>query len=108
MAELADALDSGSSEQYVHAGSSPVSRTKALAARTVAGVFLYLHKTQPVYFLIHQAAFRIELSLKKMSVDVIECHAAIVIRFPCIKGRGVLYGKGQLHQGMPRLHGFGG
>ena len=28
MAELADALDSGSSEQYVHAGSSPVSRTK--------------------------------------------------------------------------------
>ena len=28
MAELADALDSGSSEQYAHAGSSPVSRTK--------------------------------------------------------------------------------
>ena len=27
MAELADALDSGSSEQYAHAGSSPVSRT---------------------------------------------------------------------------------
>ena len=29
MAELADALDSGSSEQYAHAGSSPVSRTKS-------------------------------------------------------------------------------
>ena len=28
MAEFADALDSGSSEQYVHAGSSPVSRTR--------------------------------------------------------------------------------
>ena len=28
MAELADALDSGSSERFVHAGSSPVSRTK--------------------------------------------------------------------------------
>ena len=29
MAELADALDSGSSEHYAHAGSSPVIRTKA-------------------------------------------------------------------------------
>ena len=29
MAELADALDSGSSEDFLHAGSSPVSRTKA-------------------------------------------------------------------------------
>ena len=28
MAELADALDSGSSERLVHAGSSPVSRTE--------------------------------------------------------------------------------
>ena len=28
MAELADALDSGSSEQYVHMGSSPFNRTK--------------------------------------------------------------------------------
>ena len=28
MAELADALDSGSSEDFLHAGSSPVSRTK--------------------------------------------------------------------------------
>ncbi|MDK2799927.1 MAG: hypothetical protein PWP27_1211 [Clostridiales bacterium] len=28
MAELADALDSGSSEYCTHAGSSPVSRTK--------------------------------------------------------------------------------
>ena len=28
MAELADALDSGSSEGFLHAGSSPVSRTK--------------------------------------------------------------------------------
>ena len=28
MAELADALDSGSSEQYVHGGSSPLDRTK--------------------------------------------------------------------------------
>ena len=27
MAELADALDSGSSEQYVHGGSSPLDRT---------------------------------------------------------------------------------
>ena len=27
MAELADALDSGSSEGFLHAGSSPVSRT---------------------------------------------------------------------------------
>ena len=29
MAELADALDSGSSEDFLHAGSSPVSRTMA-------------------------------------------------------------------------------
>ena len=29
MAELADALDSGSSEHYAHAGSSPVFRTMA-------------------------------------------------------------------------------
>ena len=28
MAELADALDSGSSEGFLHAGSSPVSRTR--------------------------------------------------------------------------------
>ena len=33
MAELADALDSGSSEQYAHAGSSPVSRTKPRSER---------------------------------------------------------------------------
>ena len=29
MAELADALDSGSSEHYAHAGSSPVFRTRS-------------------------------------------------------------------------------
>ena len=33
MAELADALDSGSSEHYVHAGSSPVSRTSKKTLR---------------------------------------------------------------------------
>jgi hypothetical protein len=33
MAELADALDSGSSEDFLHAGSSPVSRTKEKTAR---------------------------------------------------------------------------
>ena len=37
MAELADALDSGSSEHYAHAGSSPVSRTNGL------------HKVQSVF-----------------------------------------------------------
>ena len=31
MAELADALDSGSSEGFLHAGSSPVSRTSPSA-----------------------------------------------------------------------------
>ena len=34
MAELADALDSGSSEGFLHAGSSPVSRTKSEIIRT--------------------------------------------------------------------------
>ncbi len=36
MAELADALDSGSSEGFLHAGSSPVSRTRA----ALSGSFL--------------------------------------------------------------------
>ena len=35
MAELADALDSGSSEHYAHAGSSPVFRTKEELQSTV-------------------------------------------------------------------------
>ncbi len=40
MAELADALDSGSSEGFLHAGSSPVSRTpRALKARCFQGSF---------------------------------------------------------------------
>ena len=34
MAELADALDSGSSEHYAHAGSSPVFRTMSIQTRT--------------------------------------------------------------------------
>ena len=33
MAELADALDSGSSEHYAHAGSSPVFRTMSIQTR---------------------------------------------------------------------------
>ena len=40
MAELADALDSGSSEHYAHAGSSPVSRTSELI-RNDELAFLY-------------------------------------------------------------------
>jgi hypothetical protein len=39
MAELADALDSGSSEHYVHAGSSPVSRTSKKALRNQGFLF---------------------------------------------------------------------
>jgi hypothetical protein len=41
MAELADALDSGSSEHYVHAGSSPVSRTSKKALRNQGFLFAY-------------------------------------------------------------------
>ena len=40
MAELADALDSGSSVRLGHAGSSPVSRTKALKTMSFQGFFL--------------------------------------------------------------------
>ena len=40
MAELADALDSGSSVRLGHAGSSPVSRTKALKTQRFQGFFL--------------------------------------------------------------------
>ena len=40
MAELADALDSGSSRRLVGAGSSPVSRTKALKTQRFQGFFL--------------------------------------------------------------------
>ena len=40
MAELADALDSGSSVRLGHAGSSPVSRTKALKTTSFQGFFL--------------------------------------------------------------------
>ena len=39
MAELADALDSGSSRRLVGAGSSPVSRTKALKTQRFQGFF---------------------------------------------------------------------
>ena len=47
MAELADALDSGSSEHYAHAGSSPVSRTNGL--HKVQSVFSYaLHQKRPL------------------------------------------------------------
>ena len=42
MAELADALDSGSSEQYVHAGSSPVSRTTKKALVKASAFFNYI------------------------------------------------------------------
>ena len=35
MAELADALDSGSSEHYAHAGSSPVFRTKPSVHKSI-------------------------------------------------------------------------
>ena len=41
MAELADALDSGSSVRLGHAGSSPVSRTKALKTQRFQGFFLF-------------------------------------------------------------------
>ena len=45
MAELADALDSGSSEHYAHAGSSPVFRTKHLTLddtiRIIEGCFCF-------------------------------------------------------------------
>ena len=40
MAELADALDSGSSERFVHAGSSPVSRIESPNEKSF-GLFLY-------------------------------------------------------------------
>ena len=49
MAELADALDSGSSEQYAHAGSSPVSRTNQKALKTLSfrGFFLVYRPLLP-------------------------------------------------------------
>ena len=53
MAELADALDSGSSEGFLHAGSSPVSRTKT---RT---------KIRPVFLLFVQYAERLSTPLSK-------------------------------------------
>ena len=40
MAELADALDSGSSEQYAHAGSSPVIRIFLGREASVHGFFV--------------------------------------------------------------------
>ena len=47
MAELADALDSGSSVRLGHAGSSPVSRTKALKTTSFQGFFLSLQGSFP-------------------------------------------------------------
>ena len=41
VAKLADALDSGSSEQYVHVGSSPVPRTsKAHRTQVLCALFV--------------------------------------------------------------------
>ena len=49
MAELADALDSGSSVQYAHAGSSPVSRTSEKALKTLdfQGFFVFIFAGLP-------------------------------------------------------------
>ena len=57
MAELADALDSGSSEGFLHAGSSPVSRTKQKSSERISDrkrvrmVFLCAKRPQRFEFL---------------------------------------------------------
>ena len=55
MAELADALDSGSSEQYAHAGSSPVSRTNQYNPNLFPigdgfGLFVFFDRYESTYF----------------------------------------------------------
>ena len=61
MAELADALDSGSSEDFLHAGSSPVSRTSK--ALEIQGFFFFrvsflFWRVQSGIRLFNPAAFR--------------------------------------------------
>ena len=71
MAELADALDSGSSEDFLHAGSSPVSRTKQETARN--GRFLavtrYLYRFQRFIFITFQPAVSVLCHIFKNKYD---------------------------------------
>ena len=70
MAELADALDSGSSEHYAHAGSSPVIRTTS--ERTLLRSDFSLWKNQsrtPSFLLFREKSRSVRLLVCKRTRD---------------------------------------
>ena len=93
MAELADALDSGSSVRLGHAGSSPVSRTKALKTTSFQGFFLSLQGSFPSMLRARFCARFLEENLVGR------------IRMKQVEGLGNVIDATMMKPGrMPRLH----